>query len=108
MKRFLTILLILLNCSICFADDLVPYSFPFTGKWNPTENPMLLHDYGLQDIQNLRKWGKHFKGVKGHSRINKPPWGFHIWIVNGFHFRKGNPVESHVFAKIYNSVAIPL
>ncbi|MFZ1037458.1 MAG: hypothetical protein WAN57_09640, partial [Smithella sp.] len=75
MKRFLTILLILLNCSICFADDLVPYSFPFTGKWNPTENPMLLDDYGLQDIQNLRKWGKQFRGVKGHSRINQTTLG---------------------------------
>ena len=89
MKRFLTILLILLNCSICFADDLVPYSFPFTGKWNPTENPMLLDDYGLQDIQNLRKWGKHFRGVKGHSRINQDHPGDVIYHCQWFPFSKG-------------------
>jgi hypothetical protein len=54
--KYLIFAFIWLTASVCLADDLVPYSFPFTGKWNPTENPMLLDDYGLQDIQNLRKW----------------------------------------------------
>ena len=69
---------------------------------------MLLDDYGLQDIQNLRKWGKHFRGVKGHSRINQTTLGTSYTIANGFHFRKGNPVESHVFANINNSGAFSI
>ena len=102
--KYLICALVWLMASVCLADDLAPYSFTFTGKWNPTENPMLLDDYGLQDIQNLRKWGKHFRGVKGHSKINTTSipangWGASPAIINGFHFRKGNPVESHVFAQ---------
>jgi hypothetical protein len=105
--KYLIAGLIFLISGVCLADDLVPYSFPFTGKWNPTENPMLLDDYGLQDIQNLRKWGKHFRGVKGHSKINTTALvSFQdnniFTIVNGFQFRKGNPVESHIFVQTNN------
>jgi len=101
--KYLICTFIWLTASVCLADDLVPYSFPFTGKWNPTENPMLLDDYGLQDIQNLRKWGKHFRGVKGHSRINQTSLAAPSTVMNGFQFRKGNPVESHVFAQLNNN-----
>ncbi|MGP8154362.1 MAG: hypothetical protein ACLQBQ_09535 [Smithella sp.] len=93
------IIFILVAIIIARAGDMQPYSFPFSGKWNPTENPMLLPDYGLQDIQNLRKWGQHFKGVKGDSLIATASLGAAA-INNGFQFRKGNPVESHVFAQI--------
>lgn len=79
-----------------FAASLSPYAFPFVGKWNPSENPILLDDYGLQDIQNLRKQGKHFKGVSGHDNINTTALTTYPYILNGYHFRKDQPQESHV------------
>lgn len=79
------------------AQTLSPYAFTFTGKWNPSENPLLLDDYGLQDIQNLRKDGKHFKGVSGHTAINTTAASTaYPYILNGFHFKKDQPAESHV------------
>lgn len=79
---------------------LSPYAFPFIGRWDPSGNPLLLDDYGIQDIQNLRKDGKHFKGVSGHTPINtvyvSGVSNVYPWVLNGFHFRKDQPNESHV------------
>jgi hypothetical protein len=68
------------------AQQLTPTAFPFVGRWNPSENPLLLDDYGLQDIQNLRKDGKHFKGVSGHTAINTeiPSIGTELVTNGGF------------------------
>lgn len=77
------------------GNGLVPLSFPFIGKWNPSENPILLEDYDLQDIQNLRKDGKHFKGVSGHTKINSTALDT-PYILNGYHFHKDQPAESHI------------
>lgn len=77
--------------------ELGSYAFPFIGKWNCAENPMLLDDYGLQDIQNLRKDGKRFKGVSGHTVINTTSTSTTPYVLNGFHFRKDQPQESHIF-----------
>jgi len=99
---FLVILsLVTLSYSVR-SQDLAPYVFPFTGKWVVSEDAMLLDDFGLQDIQNLRKDGKHFKGVSGHTAINTsaPSTGgtSYSYLLNGFHFHKDQPAESHVIA----------
>lgn len=47
-----------------------PQIFPFIGRWQPGEKPLLIDDYGYQDVQNLRKDGKRLRGVKGHTAIN--------------------------------------
>jgi hypothetical protein len=86
---------ILLFALPVIAADIQSYPFPFIGKWNPTEDPMLIADYGLQDIQNLRKDGKHFKGVKGHTKINTSA-ASDLYVLNGYHFTKDQPSESHV------------
>jgi len=101
MKRILGIILSLIIVFSAFVEvgksaELQPYAFPFTGRWNPTENPLLLDDYGLQDIQNLRKYGKHFKGVDGHTVINASSLSTYYYLLNGFHFKKDQPSESHV------------
>jgi hypothetical protein len=101
MKKILASILIIASLTVAaIAEQLAPYAFPFIGRWNPSENPLLLDDYGLQDIQNLRKDGKHFKGVSGHTAINTnaPSTGGVSFptILNGFHFRKDQPQESHV------------
>jgi hypothetical protein len=95
-KAFSLILLLMALIGFAYGQSLQPFSFPFVGKWNPSENPLLLDDYGLQDIQNVRKTGKHFKGVSGHTKINTTSTSTYPYILNGFHFRKDQPAESHV------------
>ncbi|MFH1738902.1 MAG: hypothetical protein ABIH23_07820, partial [bacterium] len=96
----LSILLLIALAGAAIAQTLSPYAFPFIGRWNPSENPLLLDDYGLQDVQNLRKDGKHFKGVSGHTAINtvyvSGASNVYPWVLNGFHFKKDQPSESHV------------
>jgi hypothetical protein len=97
MKRLFTLTAVLLALiGIAYGQALQPFSFPFVGRWNPSESPLLLDDYGLQDIQNVRKAGKHFKGVSGHTKINTTSLSSYPYLLNGFHFRKDQPAESHV------------
>lgn len=80
------------------------FSFPFIGKWNPTEDPLLLDDFGLQDIQNIRRDGKRLKGVKGHSKINENVINGTLYRPQaGFHYTKDNPSESHVIIQAWNA-----
>lgn len=72
------------------------FHFPFIGKWQPAEDPVLIDDYGFQDIQNLRKDGKHLKGVSGHTKINTTALATYPYILSGFHFHKDQPAESHM------------
>jgi hypothetical protein len=99
-KLLIAILLIISLAGVAAAETLSPYAFPFIGRWQPSENPLLLDDYGLQDIQNLRKDGKHFKGVSGHTPINtvyvSGASNVYPWVLNGVHFKKDQPSESHV------------
>ena len=78
------------------AADLIPHAYSFTGKWDPTSNPLLIDEYGLQDVQNVRKVGKQFRGVPGHTAINATALSSYPYLLNGFHFRKDQPQESHV------------
>ena len=114
MKKIVTsILLLLVLAGTVFGQTLSPYAFPFIGRWQPSENPLLLDDYGLQDIQNVRKDGKHFKGVSGHTPINtvyvSGASNTYPWVLNGFHFKKDQPSESHVivFASEYFQQSSP-
>jgi len=102
MKRILASILIIaalmgLGAAATKAAELQPISFPFIGRWQPSEDPVLLDDYGLQDIQNLRKSGKHFKAIGGHTIINSTTLSAsRKYVLNGFHFHKDQPAESHV------------
>lgn len=78
------------------AAELQPIAFTFVGRWQPSDDPVLIDDNGLQDIQNLRKSGKHFKGVGGHTLINATTVANYPYIINGYHFHKDRPQESHV------------
>jgi len=97
MKKLTYIFLFLLVAGTVIAGSLKPYAFPFIGRWQPTEDPVLIDDYGFQDIQNLRKDGKRLKGVSGHTKINTSVWdATYAYPKNGFHFKKAQPSESHV------------
>jgi len=94
---FLALLLIV---GVAIGGQLKPFPFAFFGKWQPSEDPLLIDDNGFQDIQNLRKDGKRLKGVSGHSKINTTSidngGDIYIYPKNGYHFSKDQPSESHV------------
>jgi len=88
------------------ALDYKAYPYPFIGKWNPTEEPLLIDDYGFQDIQNMRRDGKRLKGVKGHTRINEDEISGNSTYYHprgAAHFHKDNPTENHILIQAYNA-----
>ncbi|HSW64874.1 MAG TPA: LamG-like jellyroll fold domain-containing protein [Dissulfurispiraceae bacterium] len=101
MKRITSLLLIIValcgfGAIVSKAAELQPIAFPFIGRWQPASDPVLIDDYGLQDIQNMRRSGKQFKGISGHTIINATSISAAPYFINGFHFRKDQPSESHV------------
>lgn len=107
MKRLLALFLI----SVCFLSlgtvsaNIYEHPYPFIGRWQPTEDPALLDQFGIQDIQNLRKWGKHFRGVLGDSEINVDEISgdsSYYKPRSGFHFKKDDPQESHILVQAWN------
>ena len=103
MKRFSYILAILLACSVAIAGQLKPYAFPFIGRWQPSDPGILIDDYGFQDIQNLRKDGKNLRGVSGHTAINTAVISDYTDILNGFHYSKDQPSETHLLVYAVDS-----
>ena len=97
MKKLFTLIIFLNLVSVTVAAEFKPFSFPFIGRWQPAEDPLLIDDYGFQDIRNLRKDGKRLRGVKGHTAINSTVIdSTHKYSKNAFHYQKSNPAESHV------------
>jgi hypothetical protein len=98
MKRILSLILFLIVLATgTWAGDLQPYSFPMTGKWVPSgQSLMSTEEFGFQDVQNMRRDGPAWIGVKGHSKINTTLLTSYPYITNGFQFRKTLPAESHV------------
>lgn len=73
MKKYRPLIFLIVLASIGLARagmDLVPRAFIMTGRWQPSEDPLMVDDYGFQDVQNVRKWGKYWRGVKGQTAIN--------------------------------------
>lgn len=104
MKRLFSILLFFFLLLSTSHADLKPYPFPFTGRWEPSSNPLLINQHGYQDIQNLRKDGNSLKGVSGHSRVtNGIVNSVYYHIRNGFHFTKEQPSESHILVYAMDS-----
>ena len=120
MKRIATLFVVFLILSgICIGADFQWSHFAFTGKWQPALDPIQIDANGFQDIQNLRTSYKGLRGVGGHTVINSSVWNAtNLYPVNGFHFKKDQPAESHVIVyttdtagdngKLYqNTTAIP-
>jgi hypothetical protein len=103
MKKLSSILFVLLACSVAMAGQLKPYAFPFIGRWQPSDPGILIDDYGFQDIRNLRKDGKNLRGVSGHTKINTAAISGYTNILNGFHYEKDQPEETHQLVYAVNS-----
>ena len=109
MRKRLTLyisLLILLIAVIAQAADFQPYAYPLIGKWQPSGQSLMADEYALQDVQNLRRDGNSWVGVKGHTKINTTLLSSYPYILNGFHFKKQQPAESHVLI-LAGDTAVP-
>lgn len=99
-KYFLAIALVLLTATTAMPGGKKYFDFPFIGKWQPSDDPLVIEDWGLQDVQNMRREGKRIKGVSGHTRINTTDlgnnWTGDAYIKNAFHFQKDEPTETHI------------
>ncbi|MBA7562985.1 hypothetical protein ES708_04638 [subsurface metagenome] len=105
MKRLLSAFLGVLFLATTAVADLNSYPYPFTGRWEPSSNPLLINDFGFQDIQNLRKDGSGLRGVSGHSRttngIVNATYGY---IRNAFQFIKGQPAKTHILVQSFEAI----
>lgn len=61
-------LILLLVPSTVFAFNV--YNYQFSGRWQPSEEPILMDDGGFSDIQNMRKREGHLVGISGHTSIS--------------------------------------
>lgn len=103
-KTLITLFIILILSGIAVGGQLRSYPFPFIGKWQPAVDPLLIDELGFQDIQNVRKHGKGYRGVSGHTQVNTSEWNAtYSYPRNGFHFRKSQPAESHLIVTAVDS-----
>jgi len=106
-----------LLCSVALADY---FAFPFIGKWQPSDDPLLLEDYGLTQIQNLRRSGKGLVPVGGHTAITTTPlYSTYDFPINMYQYSRSNPDKSYIMAQagtsysstsgvlLRNSAAVP-
>jgi len=56
------------------ADNTQQLQMGFTGKWNPTADPLLLKKGDYSDLQNFQYKDRGIKGVSGYTRINSVLW----------------------------------
>lgn len=101
---FLTVTILLTILGFGIAQNLKPYTFLFTGRWQPAINSLLIEGDGFQDIRNLRRTDKGLKGVSGYTKINEIIINStYYYSRNAFHFKKGNPYESHILVAAYDA-----
>ena len=51
-------------------DHKIQFQLPFTGRWDPTHDPMLLQKGDYSDISNYTYLDRGLKGVSGYTKIN--------------------------------------
>ncbi|KKK49342.1 hypothetical protein LCGC14_3136020, partial [marine sediment metagenome] len=79
------------------------FSYLFSGKWNPSEEPLLIGQNGFQDIQNLRYFQNHLRGVKGDIKVTETIANTPYYKPrSAYHFTKDNPTETHIIAQFFN------
>jgi hypothetical protein len=101
MKKFCIIGLFFTFWAVCVlaGGDLLPFSSPMIKRWEPAEDPLLIEEYGLQDIQNQRRQGMKYVGVKGHTQISTSTPSTYTRCNNVYQFRKDSPTaETHIIA----------
>lgn len=116
MKKLL-ILLLLLTIPVLAQDT---FFYPMSGTWQPSEDPLLIQEFGFQNVQNVRPDGNRYKSISGQTKITTSAINAtEKYPKSAYHFKKDSPnAETHVIvqsatsnwssSKIYqNTTAIP-
>jgi hypothetical protein len=74
------------------------FDWPLIGKLRIDVDPMLIGEGNFRSLINMRYASDCPRGIQGMTPINVSPLAYKS-IVNGFHFRKDQPPESHVFVQ---------
>lgn len=101
--------LLLLSCttlSTVLAQDCRNglFTFTFTGRWDPTHEPITLDENGYQDIQNMRRYGNSLRGVRGHTNLTTSPFNSTYICPNTiYHYKLPYPSQDWVLVHGYYS-----
>ena len=98
-------------------SGLTKFDWPLTGRLRKDVDPALIGETHFQELINLRPVADGIRGIQGMTPLNVAALPY-TNIVNGFHFEKGQPDETHVFvqansganSKLYksaNTTAVP-
>jgi hypothetical protein len=74
------------------------FDWPLTGRLRKDVDPMLIGETNFRDLVNMRYTIDGIKGIQGMTKINASALAY-LSTVNGFHFKKDLPAESHVFVQ---------
>jgi len=75
-----------------------PNDIPLVGKLRIDVDPIFLGSGDFQKLINMRYTNNNPRGMLGMSKVNAAAMDY-TRVDNGFHFRKDQPSESHVFAQ---------
>jgi hypothetical protein len=74
---------------------------PLTGKLMTGEPATIGTNF--QTLKNLRYTNSAIQGVHGNTKINTPVLDTYLKTRSAFHFKKSQPMESHLLAQSYNT-----
>jgi hypothetical protein len=81
-----------------------------SGRWIPSQDPMLIGEDNFSELKNLRYRDKHIETVLGYSKINTAPLTAYPRGRSGIQLRTPYTVSSRVLvqAMVDNSIAVNL
>ena len=82
--------------SIKKDTGLESFDWTLNGRLRTDVDPMLIGETNFCSLINMRPTNDGIKGIAGMQKINSNTMSSRQ-IVNGYHFRKNVPAESHVF-----------
>jgi hypothetical protein len=90
-------------------EDVKYYDNPLNGKLITSEDPLKIGEWNFQKLVNLsyKPTGTGIKGIMGMSNINSVALSC-ASIRTGYHFKKNQPAEDHIFAVGYSGASIVL
>ena len=74
------------------------FDWPLNGKLRTDVDSMLIGETNFKTLTNFRYTADGIRGVQGMTPINVAAIPY-TNLVNGFHFKKDVPVESHIFVQ---------
>jgi len=83
-----------------------PVVIPLNGKLKLADDALMLGPGDFQTLQNFRYTDTSIKGIRGTTKLNTTAVDSGSKIVNGFHFQKNQPDETHVLIQTRQAAAV--